>query len=181
MPDEREREGQFDYRLFLRKNSSWLVVGMLALVIVVLFSMVMDSRRQVMAFEQRQLAVARTATATERTPQASLAVNPTAPSASPAAGSGTPVTGSLTEEEKHPVATGQFPNGSVQGSAIVQWWDGGSQCGIFLLREGETFTYREQGTWWQFSSQEAADARYPAHRSEYFTSNQGCHEGKPEE
>jgi hypothetical protein len=179
MPDEQGREGQFDYRLFLRKNSSWLVTGVLALVIVVLLSMVMDSRRQVMAFEQRQLAVARTATATERTPQASLAVNPTAPSASVTAG--TPVAGSLTEEEKHPVATGQFPNGSVQGPAIVQWWDGGSQCGIFLLREGETFTYERQGTWWQFSSQEAAAARYPAHRTEYFTSNQGCHEGKPEE
>ncbi len=149
--------GGTDYRAFLRKNWLWLLtIGSLLVVLVILLSIVVDSRQRVMAMEvQHQLSLASPASP--------------APEAT-----GNPVTG-----EEFPVTSGQFP-GTVTGPAIVQWWDGGSACGLFRLAEGETFTYDGLGTWWQFPSETGAVERYPAHRAEYFNSNQGCHEGKPE-
>ncbi|HUV71979.1 MAG TPA: hypothetical protein VMW25_03135 [Clostridia bacterium] len=82
--------------------------------------------------------------------------------------------------EQHPLDSGKFP-GTVEGPAIVEWWDGSSQEGIFRLGEGEPFSYQQDGTWWCFSSSAALDARYPTHRAEYFNSHPKGNEGRPED
>jgi len=183
--DEPEEGGLGDYKEWLKKNGGWLaVVGFLFLVTLALFFMILSSRRQVAAVEQERRWLMQTATLAVKTPPGSGALlpggTPSPATESTASAQGTPPATNLTAEEQHPVSSGQFP-GEVVGPAIVQWWDGNSSCGIFRLRQGEAFSYDGLGTWWQFASEAGMDERYPVHRAEYFNSNQGCHEGKPEE
>lgn len=88
------------------------------------------------------------------------------------------VTANLAGADKHPVKSDKFP-GAVQGPAIVEWWDGKSEEGIFRLREGESFSFDGEGTWWQFADSAALDARYPTHRAEYFNSHPKGAESPP--
>lgn len=70
--------------------------------------------------------------------------------------------------------------GSLCGPAIVQWFDSASNsCGITNLDENESFQTADPGHYWRFSSQEAMEARYPAHKLEYLIANPNCAEGQP--
>jgi len=174
-----------DYKERLKKNGGWLaIVGFLLLATLALFFMTISGRRQVVAIEQERRLLMQTATLAVKVLPSPGSLLPGG-TASPVVTStisaqGTPTVVNLAAEEAHPVSSGQFP-GETKGPAIVQWWDGNHECGIFRLPEGETFRYDGMGTWWQFASEAAVDSRYPSHRTEYFDSNQDCNEGKPEE
>ena len=73
---------------------------------------------------------------------------------------------------------GDLP-GDVAGPAIVQWWDGGANCGIFALADGDSFNYDAHGHWWRLDSQTALEMRYPEHKAEYLTANPSCTEALP--
>lgn len=77
----------------------------------------------------------------------------------------------------------EFPDNNtpqtVQGPAIVEW--AATQCGIFELDQGQSFTWSNAGHYWLYYNQQSLDAAYPAHRSQYFQKpgNANCIEGAP--
>ena len=77
---------------------------------------------------------------------------------------------------------GEFP-GTVEGPAIIEWWDGGPNTkeheGIFFLNEGETFKWDFRGHYWVFCSQTAGEKRYEIHKLEFFDKWPMDEEGRP--
>jgi len=77
-----------------------------------------------------------------------------------------------------PPTEGEFP-GTTGDFSIIEWWDGGTNCGIFM--SDSPYSYDRFGHFWSYSSAVQRDIIYPAHLASFLNKpeNANCIEGQP--
>lgn len=84
----------------------------------------------------------------------------------------------ITSAAEGVVSEGSFP-GELLGPGYCEWWNGGSQSGIWVIRSGESLYYSGYGHWWRVDSDATLDRLYPSHRDNFLASHPASREAPP--